>query len=160
MATMGPGRELTMGTAAGGAPADNAPWSLPRSRATIVRTAVVVGVTVLVIASLASWAGTADVASLIGSLGATRLLAVLVLTLTLPITHAFRLQAALLATDHRLGFRRALWLTLAIWPISSLTPAKSGDLVKAYYLRDRVPSMITAGALLAERSVDLAVWGC
>ena len=160
MATMGQGQELVIGRATGGPAPSSPPWALPRSRSAIMRLAVVIGVTALVLASLASWAGTTDVVSLIGSLGASRLVAVLLLTLVLPITHAWRLQVALLATDHRLSFWRALRLTLAVWPISSLTPAKSGDLVKAYYLRDRVPAMITTGALLAERAVDLAVWGC
>ena len=146
--------------ATGGAAPASPSWALPRGRAAIVRALVLVSVTVLVLASLASWAGTADVVSLIGSLGAARLLAVLLLTLVLPVTHAWRLQVALRATDNHLSFSRALWLTLAVWPISSLTPAKSGDLVKAYYLRDRVPALVTAGALLAERAVDLAVWGC
>jgi uncharacterized membrane protein YbhN (UPF0104 family) len=125
----------------------------------IVRTVVVLGTTLLVLAGLANWAGTSDVVNGVSGLGAERLLAVLLLTLMLPLTHAWRLQAALLATDHRLGFGRALWLTLAVWPISSLTPAKSGDLVKAYYLREATPAMVTAGALLAERAIDLAIWG-
>ena len=106
----------------------------------MVRTLVLVGVTALVLIGLATGRVTTDVYTLIGSLGASRLLAVLLLTLVLPITHAWRLQVALLATDRRLGFGRSLRLTLAVWPISSLTPAKSGDLVKAYYLRDSVPA--------------------
>jgi uncharacterized membrane protein YbhN (UPF0104 family) len=159
MVTVGSGRELTVGRATGGAPPASPPWALPRSRSAVVRTLILVGVTALVLIGLVSWAGTADVYTLIGSLGASRLLAVLLLTLVLPITHAWRLQVALLATDRRLAFGRSLRLTLAVWPISSLTPAKSGDLVKAYYLRDSVPPMVTAGALLAERAVDLAAWG-
>ncbi|MCC6180132.1 MAG: flippase-like domain-containing protein [Chloroflexi bacterium] len=125
----------------------------------LVRIAVVVVITLVVLASLAHWAGTTDVMSLIRGSSPAHLAAVLLLTLTLPISHAWRLQAALLATDNRLGFGHALRLTMAVWPISSLTPAKSGDLVKAYYLRHEIPPTVTAGALLAERAVDLAIWG-
>jgi uncharacterized membrane protein YbhN (UPF0104 family) len=112
-----------------------------------------------VLLSLVHWAGTTDVARLVGGLSASSLLIATLLTLTLPVSHAWRLQAALAAANHRLTYGRALRLTLAVWPISSLTPAKSGDLAKAYYLRNDIPVAVTAGALLAERAVDLAVWG-
>jgi uncharacterized membrane protein YbhN (UPF0104 family) len=120
---------------------------------------IVLVITAVVLVSLAQWAGTRDVVGLLAGLSAGHLLIATLLTLVLPFSHAWRFQAALAATGHQLGFGRAIRLTMAVWPISSLTPAKSGDLVKAYYLQDRVPATITAGALLAERAVDLVIWG-
>ena len=149
---------------AGPSPSSNvvlmaAPWSVLGWAAGRLQIGLVIVVTVGVLLSLAHWAGTTDVASLVRDLSARSLLVAALLTLTLPVSHAWRLQAALAAANHRLKFGRALRLTLAVWPISSLTPAKSGDLAKAYYLRNEIPVTVTAGALLAERAVDLAVWG-
>jgi uncharacterized membrane protein YbhN (UPF0104 family) len=121
--------------------------------------AIVVATTALVVVGLGSWVGSTDVLGLIQKLSPWHIALATILTLTLPFSHAARLQAAVAASGYRLGFWRAARLTMAVWPISSFTPAKSGDLLKAYYLRDRVPATATAGALLAERAIDLAVWG-
>src|SRR5215213_9719335 len=111
---------------------ETSPLSALRNRATLLRSAVLVAITVLLLWTLVDWVGTTDVVGSIQRLGSGHLAVVTLLTLVLPVSHAWRLQAALAATDHRLSFRRAFDLTLAVWPISSLTPAKSGDLVKAY----------------------------
>jgi uncharacterized membrane protein YbhN (UPF0104 family) len=134
-------------------------WSWGASRSGLIRAASIIAVTAAVVIGLANWVGTTDVVNLIRALSPRHLLLATALTLTLPFSHAVRLQAALAASDYRLGFWRAFRLTMAVWPISSFTPAKSGDLLKAYYLRDEIPVAVTAGALLAERAIDLAVWG-
>ena len=128
-------------------------------RGGLVRTAIVLAATIAVLASLAYWVGTTDIAGVMRLLTPGHLVAALGLTLILPVAHALRLQVALAATGSNLGFKRSLRLTMGVWPISSLTPAKSGDLIKAYYLRDQISPTVTAGALLAERAIDLAVWG-
>src|SRR5215211_616838 len=128
-------------------------------RAGMVRTAIIIAVTIAILASLLYWIGTTDILGAMRLLTPGHILAVLGLTLILPIAHALRLQVALASADSRLGFWRSLELTMGVWPISSLTPAKSGDLMKAYYLRDQIAPTVTTGALLAERAVDLAVWG-
>ena len=98
-------------------------------------------------------------ARLVGGLSARRLLVATLLTLTLPVSHAWRLQAALAAANHRLTYGRALQLTLGRLADQLTHTGKIGDLAKAYYLRNEIPVAVTAGALLAERAVDLAVWG-
>ena len=42
-------------------------------------------------------------------------------------------------------------------PLSSITPAKAGDLIKSYYLKDRIPITKTAGSVLAERVFDVLI---
>jgi uncharacterized membrane protein YbhN (UPF0104 family) len=135
------------------------PWPALGGVGGWLRAAVLLLVTAAVLASLVSWAGTTDVVGLLRGVSGQDLVVATLLTLILPLSHACRLQVALAATDQRLGFNRALQLTLAVWPISSLTPAKAGDLIKAYHLREEIPATLTAGALLTERAVGLAVWG-
>jgi uncharacterized membrane protein YbhN (UPF0104 family) len=55
---------------------------------------------------------------------------------------------------------------MAAWPVGTVTPSKAGDLVKAYYLKDRIPVPIVLGSVIAERVLDvlvllaLALGGC
>jgi hypothetical protein len=79
------------------------------------------------------------------------------LTLTLPVVHAWRFRTVLNAISYTVSWERSFHLTMAAWPVSSITPSKAGDLIKAYYLRKDVPATVSAGSLLAERAVDVAV---
>jgi uncharacterized membrane protein YbhN (UPF0104 family) len=136
-----------------------APWAAWRSRALLLKAGLLLAVTAATVAGLVGWAGAGDVRGLILGVGAGHLLAVALLTLCLPLIHAWRLRVVLAATGYELSWRRSFRLVMATWPVSSLTPAKSGDLLRAYYLRQQVPPTVTVGGLLAERAIDLAVWG-
>ena len=123
----------------------------------MIRGAIFLVVTAIIVAGLITWAGGSDVIRLLSGVSADHLAAALLLTLILPITHAWRLQTVLAAAGYAIGQRRAFQLTMGAWPISSITPSKSGDLVKAYYLRHQIPATVTMGGLLAERAIDVAV---
>jgi glycosyltransferase 2 family protein len=41
--------------------------------------------------------------------------------------------------------------------MGTITPSKSGDLMKAYYLKDRAPVSLVVGSVLAERLMDVLV---
>jgi uncharacterized protein (TIRG00374 family) len=40
-------------------------------------------------------------------------------------------------------------------PLTSITPSKSGDVIKAYYLKDKIPATVTVGSVLTERIFDV-----
>jgi uncharacterized membrane protein YbhN (UPF0104 family) len=120
---------------------------------------VVLLVTAAVLAGLVGWAGAEGVLGLLRGAGYGHLLAATLLTLLLPTIHAWRFRAVLVATGYPVSKRRAFDLTMATWPISAITPSKSGDLLKAYYLRQEVPAAVTLGGVLAERVIDVAAWG-
>ncbi len=46
-------------------------------------------------------------------------------------------------------------MILGSLPLTSITPAKTGDVIRAYYLKDKVPSARTVGAVVAERTLDI-----
>src|SRR5712671_4279902 len=85
----------------------NPGWVWRGSRSGVVRMALILVTTALVVIGLGAWVGTTDVVSLIRALSPTHVLLATILTLTLPFSHAARLQAALAASDYRLGFWRA-----------------------------------------------------
>lgn len=131
-----------------------APW---RNRGLLFRIGIFLVVTGAIVAGLIGWVGARDVASLITSVEPAYMVVATLLTLTLPVVHAWRFSTVLNAIGYHVAGRRSFHLTMAAWPISSITPSKSGDLIKAYYLRREVPASVTAGSLLAERAIDVAV---
>lgn len=66
-----------------------------------------------------------------------------------------RWQIILRTTGYSLSFQRSFYILMAAFPLTSITPAKSGDVIKAYYLRDDIPMSKTIGTVLAERMFDL-----
>jgi uncharacterized membrane protein YbhN (UPF0104 family) len=133
------------------------PAAVWRKRALSFNAGLLLVVTVIAVGGLVGWAGAGDVLVLILGLQPGHLLLAAMLTLMLPLVHAWRLQAVLGAAGYRIDWRRAFSLTMGVWPISAVTPSKSGDLIKAYYLRREVPATATVGSLLAERAVDAVV---
>ena len=87
-------------------------------------------------------------------------------TLTFPVFSALRFRRMLAALGHEVSFRDCFDMVMAAWPMGTITPSKSGDLMKAYYLKDRVPVGQVVGSVLAERILDvlvllaLAAFGC
>jgi uncharacterized membrane protein YbhN (UPF0104 family) len=130
------------------------PW---RSRRGVLHTALALMVTVLLLALLFGRAGFGQTVQALAQARLELLLAALALTLSLPILHAFRLRLVLEAAGYAVHLRRCFVLVMAAWPVSSVTPAKAGDLLKAYFLRAEVPAGVSVGCLLTERVVDLLV---
>src|SRR5690606_29334106 len=51
---------------------------------------------------------------------------------------------------------RALRITMACWPVGTLTPGKAGEMLKAAALPDRLTGL---GTVIMERLIDVAVLG-
>ncbi|MBI1388031.1 MAG: flippase-like domain-containing protein [bacterium] len=85
------------------------------------------------------------------------LMAAAALTLTFPLLSALRWQWIMRRLDAPISFWDSLKLIMAAWPLGAVTPAKSGDLIKAVFLRHRLPAGQTAGIVLAERLIDVGV---
>ena len=79
------------------------------------------------------------------------------LTLSFPLISAIRWKAILSAMGHDITYRRAALIIAGIWPLSSVSPSKSGDLLKAYSLRREIKPVVVAGSVLTERALDLVV---
>ncbi len=82
------------------------------------------------------------------------LASILVLALIVPIA-VFRWQIILKVTGHPLPFWRCFNIFMVALPLTSITPSKSGDVIKAYYLKDEIPMSITIGTVFTERVFDV-----
>jgi len=79
------------------------------------------------------------------------------LTFSFPIMSAARWHLILRAMGYNVDVRKCLLVIVGIWPISSISPAKSGDLLKAICLRNEIDAVVAAGSVLTERVLDLLV---
>lgn len=83
-------------------------------------------------------------------------LALLIAPLTLVVS-AKKWQSMVKTINYSIDFKESLKIVMAASPLAVITPAKSGDLIRAYYLKDRVPAAQTMGAVITERFIDISV---
>ena len=83
-------------------------------------------------------------------------LAILVILLA-PVFSAKKWQTILKSMDYHISFRDSFKIIMAAFPTSAVTPAKVGDLIRAHYLKDKVPVTQTMGAVVTERFIDIFV---
>lgn len=74
-----------------------------------------------------------------------------------PLLSALRFRRMLGALGHDISLRNCFDMIMAAWPLGTVTPSKTGDFVKAYYLKDRIPVPLVLGTVIAERVVDILV---
>ncbi len=83
----------------------------------------------------------------------------LVITLTFPFMSAGRWYLILKNMKADVSFSRCVMIIVGIWPISSVTPSKSGDLLRAINLKNIVTPIIVTGSVLLERLLDFFILG-
>jgi len=80
-----------------------------------------------------------------------------ILTFSFLILSAIRWHIIIKVMGNHISIKRCILITLGIWPISSISPSKSGDLLKAFSLRKEISAMKVAGTVITERILDLAM---
>jgi glycosyltransferase 2 family protein len=78
-------------------------------------------------------------------------------TFFFPVLAAFRWRRMLKALGYSVSYSDCFCMIMAAWPMGTITPSKSGDLIKAWYLKDRIPVTLVLGSVLAERIMDVLV---
>lgn len=73
------------------------------------------------------------------------------------IVSAKKWQSVLNIIGYHLSFKESFKIIMASFPLSTVTPSKSGDLIRAYYLKDSLSPTRTIGAVMAERLTDVLV---
>jgi len=80
--------------------------------------------------------------------------AILILSMLLP---AARWKTILGLLGLKIKYFDALKIYLANYPLAKITPANSGDAVRAFYLRDKLTASKQLGGVVAERLLDIAL---
>ncbi len=81
-------------------------------------------------------------------------IALLLLFVVILIT-AKRWQTILETMGYNFQYKECFILIMAAFPLTSITPSKSGDVIKAYYLKDKIPASKTVGSVITERMFDV-----
>ncbi len=83
------------------------------------------------------------------------LLATFSVILTYPVFGALRWRIILNSMGFSLSFWKAFKIVMGAWSLSSVTPSKAGDLIRANPIKNSVPVSKTAGSILIERVFDI-----
>lgn len=73
-----------------------------------------------------------------------------------PLIAVLRWKIILNLLGLKVNFSDAAKTYLANYPISKITPANSGDILRAFYFKDKLPASKQLGGVLAERMFDIA----
>jgi len=68
---------------------------------------------------------------------------------------AKRWQIILVTLGYNFQYKECFSLIMGAFPLTSITPSKSGDVIKAYYLKDIIPASKTVGSVITERMFDV-----
>jgi len=82
---------------------------------------------------------------------------IFLLTLLIPVISAKRWKTILGSMKYDISYKECFYMIMGTLPLTSITPSKSGDIIKAYYLKNRVPMTKTIGSVLTERVLDVFV---
>lgn len=96
-----------------------------------------------------------NVISLLRTVPAGTWLIATLLTLSFPVMSAIRWHLILRAMGFDISIARCLLIIVGNWPLSSVSPSRTGDLLKAIGLRREIGPVVVAGSVLTERALDL-----
>lgn len=77
------------------------------------------------------------------------------ITFSFPVISAYRWRIVLRTLGFDVPVSRCMLIIIGIWPLSSISPSKAGDLLKALSLRDSIRPAIVAGGVITERLIDV-----
>jgi uncharacterized membrane protein YbhN (UPF0104 family) len=122
-----------------------------------LRQIVLFGITLLIFLALFSQADLPQIRRTLQQADSSDLLLAAGLSLLFPVLNALRWDLIVRQLGTRLGFWESFKIVMAAWPLGTLTPAKSGDLIKVFFLRRVLQYSVTTGVILAERLLDVFV---
>lgn len=85
--------------------------------------------------------------------------ATLILFVATPALSALRWKIILKKLDCEINYQDAISLYMASLPLAKISPASSGDLIRAYYLKEKIKPSLSIGGIIFERMLDFFVLG-
>lgn len=122
---------------------------------------LVMVLTAAILALLFHQVGVSDIATVMAGISPAYWIASIGLTLFLGLMLAWRWKLILASAGFRISVMDSLVTILGVWPLSALSPSKSGDFLRAVALRKRIAPTVVVGSVLTERFFDLfslALW--
>lgn len=121
----------------------------------MLKTALVISITIAIFYLIFTKIDFRSVVDVLSHANPVYLLLALLLTILIPVISAKRWKIILESMKYDISFVDCFCMIMGTLPLTSITPSKSGDVIKAYYLKDRVPITETIGSVLTERVLDV-----
>lgn len=128
---------------------------MKKPASSILKNALVLSITVLIFYLLFTKIDFYSVVSVLLSSNPPWLVIALILSLSSVTISAKRWQTLLKKLGYNFQYKESFYLILGALPLASITPLKMGDAIKAYYLKGKIPSSKTIGAIVTERTFDI-----
>lgn len=129
--------------------------SLKQRASSILKTILIMAITIAIFYALFAKIDFFSVVDVLRYSSPLYLFLALLLTFSAPLIGAKRWQIILQSMDHDIRYRDCFNLIMGALPLTSVTPSKSGDVIKAYYLKDTISMSKTVGSVLTERILDV-----
>jgi len=129
------------------------------SRRAYLRHTVLAAATLALLALLAQRVAWDQLGDAVRSADPGYLAAGSLIVLAFPFLNAARWLAVLRSQGIAMSYARCVRVSLAVWPVGTLTPAKAGEFLKAAALRGEAPMDQVLGTALSERVIDVGVLG-
>lgn len=97
----------------------------------------------------------AEVILLLGHVSTLTWVIASALTLSFPALSAIRWRLILRTMGYHVSLSRCLLVVIGIWPLSTVSPFKAGDLLRAVGLRREMKIAVATGSVLSERVLDV-----
>ena len=85
------------------------------------------------------------------------IVATIIFFIATPSLSALRWKTILKTMNCKINFYEAIKLYLASLPLAKITPANSGDFIRAYYLRKKLTPNLNIGVIILERMMDFFI---
>ena len=121
----------------------------------ILRTVLVLSITIAIFYLIFTKIDFFSVVDILSYANTFYLIIALLLTVIGVLIIAKRWQTLLDTMGYNFQYNECFNLIMAAFPLISITPSKSGDVIKAYYLKDKIPASKTAGSVITERMFDV-----
>ena len=121
----------------------------------ILKTVLVSAITILIFYFIFTKIDFLSVVEVLSHANLFYLFIALLLLFVIILIIAKRWQTILETMGYNFRYKECFNLIMGALPLTSITPSKSGDVIKAYYLKDQIPMSKTVGSVLTERVFDV-----
>ena len=126
-----------------------------KSKKTFFRTLLVLSITIAIFYFIFTKINFYSVVEILSHANIFYLLIALLLMVIGVLIIAKRWQTILETMGYNFQYKECFNLIMAAFPLTSITPSKSGDIIKAYYLKDKIQASKTVGSVITERMFDV-----
>ena len=120
-----------------------------------LKTPLFVCITLLIFCLLFAYVDLSVVVDILKEMNVWYLPLAFLLSISCLLMLALRWKEILKSMDYHVSFIRCFLIVVGIWPLATVSPSKSGDLLRAYSLKNEIPASKVAGSVLTERALDV-----